>query len=64
MPIAKIQAETIVALLKPDAIVPKATPIANPSGILCKVIASTSRIFLLQDEEIPRAYYDLYAYEA
>ena len=53
MPMAKTHAADKVAPDTPVAIVPNATPMASPSGMLCNVIAITNKIFLLQDEETP-----------
>lgn len=47
MPMARAIAAGKVAEGSPAAIAPKATPTARPSGILCRVIASTSRVLRL-----------------
>ena len=48
MPKASAIAEVSEAPLKPALAAPKATPTAKPSGMLCRVIANTSRILRCQ----------------
>ena len=48
MPSASATAPAMVAEGNPAATAPKATPTANPSGILCKVIAMTSKMLRRQ----------------
>ena len=44
IPIANVTAPTILAPSKSAPTAPNNTPTASPSGILCSVIASTSKI--------------------
>ena len=53
IPIAKAMAPETVASGIPTATPPKITPIANPSGILCKVMASANKVVFLQGVFIP-----------
>ena len=46
-PKAKVIAAATDALGIPTATPPKATPTANPSGILCNVTAKTSKMLFL-----------------
>ena len=55
IPIAKTTAPVIDASGIPAATPPKRTPIANPSGMLCKVIANVNNVVLCHGVLIPSA---------
>jgi len=56
MPMASASAPVTVEPSRPAAAAPKATPTARPSGMLCKVIASTSSVVRRQLVWMPSAF--------